>query len=199
MALRHFFSLTFAIVTFTFTLSAQTRELPRYLQHTVRDRETPSSIANDYNLRLKTFLMLNNFPDDVKLKPGQVVLIRELEPWEKQIREKGYKSKDADEDQPAPTRKTETHVTKDEPVKTERPKPSPKTETAVAPAAEKSNHPTPAAGGLYEKSGGDTHIVKKGQTFYRIALTYGLTVDQLRKLNNMPNTNITIGQELKIR
>ena len=178
MALRHFFSLTFAIVTFTFTLSAQTRELPRYLQHTVRDRETPSSIANDYNLRLKTFLMLNNFPDDVKLKPGQVVLIRELEPWEKQIREKGYKSKDADEDQPAPTRKTET---------------------AVAPAAEKSNHPTPAAGGLYEKSGGDTHIVKKGQTFYRIALTYGLTVDQLRKLNNMPNTNITIGQELKIR
>jgi peptidoglycan endopeptidase LytF len=195
MALRHFAILTFAIFVFAIPVLAQTRELPRYLEHTVRDRETPSSIANDYNLKLKTFLMLNNFPEDVKLKPGQVVLIRQLESWEKQVREKGYVSKDKDEDEPAPVKKTETAF-----VKTEKPKPAAKTEATTAPATDKPVHAAaPVSGNLYEKSGGDTHVVQRGQTFYRIALTYGLTVDQLKKLNNMSNTDIKVGQALKIR
>ena len=203
MALRHFCTLTLAIFAFTLTSLAQTRELPRYLEHTVRDRETPSSIANDYNLSLKTFLMRNDFPENVKLRPGQVVIIRELEPWEKQVREKGYKSKDPDEDAAAPVKKTEKAVVKEERVKSEKPKTVTKTETTETvtktTTTSKTTGAAPAANGLYEKSGGDTHIVKKGQTFYRIALTYGLTVPQLQKLNNMPTPDIKVGQELKIR
>jgi LysM repeat protein len=42
-------------------------------------------------------------------------------------------------------------------------------------------------------------VVEKGQTFYRIALIYGLTIDQLKALNNMSNTNIAVGQKLKVR
>ena len=195
MAFRHLITLTFAMFIFTFSLTAQTRELPRYLQHTVRDRETPSSIANDYNLRLKTFLLLNNFPEDVKLRPGQVVLIRELEPWEKQVREKGYVSKDPDEDRPVTKSRTESH-----PTKAEKPKPETKTEKPSTAATEKPVHTAPTStGNLYEKSGGNTHIVQKGQTFYRIALTYGMTVDQLKKLNGMSNYDIKVGQELKVK
>ena len=200
MALRYFVTLTFAIFVFTFSASAQTRELPRYLEHTVRDRETPSSIANDYNLRLKTFLLLNNFPDDVKLKPGQIVLIRQLEPWEKQVKEKGYVQKADDDDQPAATpKKTPKYVEREDRVKTEKPKPAAKTEAEAEPVKEKPAKAPVVSGNLYEKTTGNTHIVQKGQTFYRIALTYGLTVDQLKKLNNMPNYDIKVGQELKIK
>jgi peptidoglycan endopeptidase LytF len=192
MALRGVFILTLAVFGFSFSSVAQTRELPRYLQHTVRERETPSSIANDYNLSLKTFLLRNDFPDNVKLRPGQVVIIRELEPWEKQVKEKGYVSK-SDDDEPAPAKKTETHTVKSEKTRTVE-----KTETTTT--SEKPAHAAPAVtGSLYEKSGGNTHIVQRGQTFYRIALTYGLTVDQLKKLNGMSNTNIAVGQELKIK
>ncbi len=200
MALRYFVTLTFAIFVFTFSASAQTRELPRYLEHTVRDRETPSSIANDYNLRLKTFLLLNNFPDDVKLKPGQIVLIRQLESWEKQVKEKGYVQKADDDDQPVATpKKTTKYVEREDRVKTEKPKSAAKAEAEPEPVKEKPAKAPSVSGNLYEKTTGNTHIVQKGQTFYRIALTYGITVDQLKKLNNMPNYDIKVGQELKIK
>jgi LysM repeat protein len=43
------------------------------------------------------------------------------------------------------------------------------------------------------------HVVKAGETLYQISRKYGLTVDQLKKYNNMGN-NVTIkpGQELKV-
>lgn len=44
-----------------------------------------------------------------------------------------------------------------------------------------------------------THIVQTGDTLYRISQRYGLTVDQLRKFNNLgPNTKIYPGQEIRL-
>jgi LysM repeat protein len=41
------------------------------------------------------------------------------------------------------------------------------------------------------------HEVKKGETLYRIAKQYGITVDELRRLNKLsPNEPIEIGQKL---
>ena len=43
------------------------------------------------------------------------------------------------------------------------------------------------------------HEVKKGETLYQIAKKYGLTVDQVRKLNNLgPNDGIKPGQKLTV-
>jgi LysM repeat protein len=43
------------------------------------------------------------------------------------------------------------------------------------------------------------HKVQAGETLYRIARRYGLTIDQLRKYNKLtPNTKIYPGQELKL-
>lgn len=45
---------------------------------------------------------------------------------------------------------------------------------------------------------GDTYTVKSGDTLYGIANRYGLTVDELKRLNNLTNNNLSIGQVLKV-
>ena len=45
----------------------------------------------------------------------------------------------------------------------------------------------------------DTYTVQKGDTFYRISKVNGITVDELKKLNNLENdTVLKLGQKLKI-
>lgn len=44
-----------------------------------------------------------------------------------------------------------------------------------------------------------TYTVKRGDNLYNIARNYNTSVDELIKLNNLPNSNLSIGQVLKIR
>jgi N-acetylmuramoyl-L-alanine amidase len=44
----------------------------------------------------------------------------------------------------------------------------------------------------------DTYIVKKGDTLYGIAKKYGLSVDELKKYNNLNSSSLSIGQKIKI-
>jgi LysM repeat protein len=44
------------------------------------------------------------------------------------------------------------------------------------------------------------HVVQKGENLFRIALKYGLTVDELRKLNNLPpDASIQPNQKLQVK
>jgi len=43
-----------------------------------------------------------------------------------------------------------------------------------------------------------TYVVKRGDTLYCIANSYGITVDEIKSLNNLMNNTISIGQELLI-
>lgn len=43
------------------------------------------------------------------------------------------------------------------------------------------------------------HIVKKGQTLYRISKMYNISVAQLKKWNKLIGNNIEVGQELKVK
>ncbi len=43
-----------------------------------------------------------------------------------------------------------------------------------------------------------TYIVKKGDTLYSIAIQNNLTVEELKKINNLTNNTLSIGQQLKI-
>jgi len=45
----------------------------------------------------------------------------------------------------------------------------------------------------------NTYTVKSGDTLYSIANKYGLTVQELKDLNNLSNNTLSIGQTLKIR
>ena len=47
-------------------------------------------------------------------------------------------------------------------------------------------------------SGENTYIVKKGDTLYSISNMFGLTVNELKSLNNLTNNTISVGQVLKI-
>ena len=48
-------------------------------------------------------------------------------------------------------------------------------------------------GSVYEN-----HTVKRGDTLYSIAKTYGMNVDTLKALNGLTTDNITVGQNLKV-
>ena len=45
----------------------------------------------------------------------------------------------------------------------------------------------------------NTHVVKSGDTLYKIASLYGMSVDELVKLNNLSTNNLSIGQVLKVK
>ncbi len=47
-----------------------------------------------------------------------------------------------------------------------------------------------------EKSNQITYTVKKGDTLYNIARTYNITVDEIKKLNNLISNTLSIGQTL---
>jgi peptidoglycan endopeptidase LytF len=42
------------------------------------------------------------------------------------------------------------------------------------------------------------YVVKKGDTLYELAKTYGVSVDRIKKYNNLKNSNLRIGQKLKL-
>ena len=41
-----------------------------------------------------------------------------------------------------------------------------------------------------------THVVKPGETLYRISRQYGVTVDKVRKWNKLSDDIIEVGQKL---
>ena len=49
-----------------------------------------------------------------------------------------------------------------------------------------------------EPSGNITHTVKSGESLYSIAKKYGTNVDDIKRLNNLTNNNLSIGQVLQI-
>jgi LysM repeat protein len=54
----------------------------------------------------------------------------------------------------------------------------------------------PADVQLEAKPGSNTHVVKPGETLYRISRRYGVKVDTLRKWNKLPDDIIEVGQKL---
>lgn len=48
------------------------------------------------------------------------------------------------------------------------------------------------------KESGSTHVVRSGESLYKIAKKYGITVNQLKKANSMTNNKIKPGQKLTI-
>jgi LysM repeat protein len=43
------------------------------------------------------------------------------------------------------------------------------------------------------------HTVGQGETLYSISRKYGVTVDNIKKLNNLTTNNISVGLKLKVK
>lgn len=239
--------LAFVLSTLFFTADAQQVVYTRYQKHEVQAGETAAQIAKKYNLALTDFCLLNDYPENIRLKEGTIVLIRALAPGEMEVEEnlpakkerKIVRTEDAItyeepvekktetktttttttrektvvKEESAPVEKTEknepaktTTVVKSEPVKTTttttttvKSQPAVVEEKpGITPASTKAVEVGPG-GTKYNVSQSDYHVVAKGQTFYRIALIYGLTVQELQEINGLSNTTIEIGQKLKVR
>lgn len=50
-----------------------------------------------------------------------------------------------------------------------------------------------------EMTDSQVHIVEKGETLYRISRQYGVTVDDLKRWNNLKGNTISVGQRLAIK
>ena len=51
----------------------------------------------------------------------------------------------------------------------------------------------------YTARGTNSYTVQKGDTLYSIAKRNNITVEKLQRMNNLPDTNIAIGQELLLQ
>jgi LysM repeat protein len=51
---------------------------------------------------------------------------------------------------------------------------------------------------LEMKTGGNIHVVKPGETLYRISRRYGVSVDKIKKWNKLPDEIIEVGQKLVV-
>ncbi|MBI5593323.1 MAG: LysM peptidoglycan-binding domain-containing protein [Deltaproteobacteria bacterium] len=96
--------------------------------------------------------------------------------------------------QPAAPSKPEPAVKHPAPAKTESAAKSP-----AAPKAEPASSPKPAETPEKKASTEKYHEVKPLETLYGLGKAYGLSVDELRRLNNMsPTDTIRTGQKLKV-
>jgi LysM repeat protein len=59
--------------------------------------------------------------------------------------------------------------------------------------------PQPKEKSLFKKKKSKTHIVKKGETLYRISKMYEVAVDDIKKWNKLKNNTLEVGQELIIK
>jgi membrane-bound lytic murein transglycosylase D len=50
-----------------------------------------------------------------------------------------------------------------------------------------------------ETSATTIHVVKAGDTMWKVATKYGMTVNELKELNKMQNTALKVGQKLKVK
>ena len=164
------------------TAHAQIQVL-HYQQHNVKPGETATSIAAQYTIPLREFLLLNDFPENIKLKAGSLVLIRGLN--ENETKAEEVKDKNVSGIKPTKPAAEITSQTS-----------SPVVAPRVASTKKLEYGPT---GIVYHISANKFHLVEKKQTCFRIALIYGLAMEELLKLNNLPNTNIQIGQRLRVK
>ena len=81
--------------------------------------------------------------------------------------------------------------------------PPPASEPSISELLGTSSSPTDAPGGpgptdmqMDAKGSPNIHVVKPGETLYRISRRYGVKVDTLRKWNKLPDDIIEVGQKL---
>jgi len=174
----------------------------RTTYHVVKPSETLSQISQEYGIKLSALLRRNRLAEGMEPAPGQSVKLR------------GIKLKKAPE-------LSENNAPKDDFMMPDLPKkpdtpptltPSPAATppATVRPQREpliQSNTPgavisTPNGNSANNPNGQGAapawHEVKSGDTLWNIAQRYGTTVDNLRRINNLTNDSIQLGQRLRL-
>ncbi len=151
--------------------------------HYVKEGETIFDISQFYGVKAKRIHRRNRVPDDTEVQTNQRLKLRGFN-----IR-KGDRPRLVTE--PKPTQTMPPLLPDDGFMQDDDVAPFPTTDNPDTPTTNPTT-PDQPAGAVF-------HTVEKGDTLYNVSRRYGLTVDALKKLNNMTSDTISIGQKLRVK
>ncbi len=201
----------------------------RSTEHTVREGQTMFDISQVYGIRLEKLLEMNGLRRGQEPETNELVRIRGKNRRPIKIKEVSNDIPSKPTDWPGSTTRPSTGPVVDDveldfeigpgsstprpenpPVNTGKPTTSIPKPPATGPGPAYENDPVPSTKPIPKPSYEDAvntepsappgfHRVVKGDTLFRLSREYGLTVDRLKQLNNLPNADIKIGQLLKVQ
>jgi flagellum-specific peptidoglycan hydrolase FlgJ/LysM repeat protein len=196
----------------------------RSTEHTVREGQTMFDIAQVYGIRLDKLLEMNGLRRGQEPETNETVRIRGKN--KRPIKIKDAMNENAPVQPTKKPRPTSPVVedgeldfeigpgtTPEKPRTTPTSKPDSRPTTPPKPPATTperpydndptpNTKPTPPRDPAAESEGPAPrgyHRVVKGDTLFRLSKEYNLTVERLKQLNNLPNSDIKIGQLLKVQ
>ncbi|WP_304516936.1 LysM peptidoglycan-binding domain-containing protein [Cecembia rubra] len=197
--------------------------------HVVMPGETLWSISQKYGIRLAALKAKNRIRDDLDLSPGMILNLQEPRKRGEDFvmvsgseYRKMLEALSANQNNtstaPAPSQSSTTSPQPStpvnpsaapanrnpEPVRTEPSRTEPaRTETytpARVPEPTRSSEPVNRTGPTSNLGSGRTvHTVAAGETLFRISQNYGVSVDDLKRWNNLSDNNIKVGQQIIIQ
>jgi LysM repeat protein len=154
----------------SFNLCAKGQEA-KYSIHAIAKGETLSALAQHYHTTIGDIMRLNGMNAKSRLTIGEKIKI-------------------PSGDSKTISANTKTVSANTEPVSANTKPVSPNTKT-VPPGTKTSSAPD-------RDSSVATHYVLHGETLYSISKKFGVTIDQLKEWNNLPNETIHFGQQLAV-
>lgn len=197
----------------------------RSTEHTVREGQTMFDIAQVYGIRLEKLLEMNGLRRGQEPETNEVVRIRGKNKRPIKVKEVSNdtppsKPTDWPGSKPKPNKspvvedgELDFEIEPGMPNKTtDKPKPgnTPTTKPGQKPPATSDrpdeDDPTPiskpnkpAVDDIDDPAPRGYHRVVKGDTLYKLSRDYGVTVDRLKQMNNLSNSDIKIGQLIKVQ
>lgn len=182
------------------------REKQKY--HYVKAGEDMYDISQMYGVKLKSLYHRNRLPEGTQPAEGERIKLRGWKVKGNEIPR--LRSQVPPTVPPPPTTTTpdpnrpgELELQEDDGDDTAPFKSDPEDFTPEFPPAIKpdttTNPPVPVTPPAPVITNGGIHTVQKGDTLYNIARRYGMTVDKLMQINNLNDSNIKVGQQLKVK
>ncbi|WP_233885236.1 LysM peptidoglycan-binding domain-containing protein [Tenacibaculum piscium] len=164
------------------------KEFDPTILHKVKKGETLSTIARKYNLKLAKLYQLNSVANFDALKIGQEIVV-------------GY-AKNSSEKKAFLNTPTTQSVQKSKEKSKEKTEEVTENITKTINLSEFKLDKKPKQAKQLKQVKENTstyHVVATGETLYRIATQYKISVKKLKELNDIKNNTIAIGQKLKIK
>ena len=156
--------------------------------HVVLPGEGLWSISQKYGIKLSSLKAKNRIRSDRDLKPGMILNLQEHRKRGEKIPmvpgQEFRKIVEAGNQQTVQPAANQISQPVREQPRYEPSQPAPSTSTAPSPQA---SSPSKII-----------HTVVQGETLYRLSITYGVSVDDIKRWNNLPDNNIKIGQKITI-
>ena len=173
--------------------------------HTVAAGEDLYDIAQRYGIRVKNLARRNRLGEQARPAAGEQIKLRG---WK--VREAPRLARAGAEPDPIsptlPDRTLEPAVTDEdgfldmgEPISPNTPIPEPDPRPTVQPQTPVVTPPVTTPNTSPNQPTAEYHAVKAGDTLYAISRRYGVTVDDIRRLNALDGNTISVGQQLRIR